>query len=94
MVYGRVGSGLLNSFDRFGSFGLSTQITNSVLPDLATAPRVTGLNTIPTVDQTGQTIFPPRAAGRIALHAPTLWDRTWDLLGLRRHPQDSLCLYD
>ena len=60
MVYDRVGSGLLNSFDRFGSFGLSTQTTNSTVVDFKTAPRVTGLNTIPVYEQDGTTqVFPP-----------------------------------
>ena len=48
MVYDRVGAGLLSTFDRFGSFGLSTQLTNTTAPSVATAPRVTGLNELPT----------------------------------------------
>jgi hypothetical protein len=48
MVYDRIGAGLLNTFDQFGSFGLSTQLTNTTSPSVASAPRVTGLNDLPT----------------------------------------------
>ena len=47
MVYDRIGAGLLDTFDRRGSFGLSTGITAPV-PSATTAPRLTGLNTLPT----------------------------------------------
>ncbi|MBZ5528257.1 MAG: carboxypeptidase-like regulatory domain-containing protein, partial [Acidobacteriia bacterium] len=63
IVYDRVGAGLLNSFDQYGSFGLSTQLTNSVIPSVATAPRVTGLNIIPQIDQNSQPFFPSAPQG-------------------------------
>ena len=63
VVYDRVGAGLLTTFDRYGSFGLSTQLSNSNIPSVASAPRLTDLNTLPTVDQNGQAFFPPAPAG-------------------------------
>jgi hypothetical protein len=63
IVYDRVGAGLLTTFDRYGSFGLSTQLSNAVVPSVATAPRVTDLNTIPTTDQNGEQFFPPAPPG-------------------------------
>jgi hypothetical protein len=63
IVYDRIGSGLLNTFDQRGSFGLSTQLSNDIVPTVATGPRLTGLNTIPTVDAIGRTVFPPAPPG-------------------------------
>jgi carboxypeptidase family protein len=58
IVYDRIGQGLLTTFDRSGSFGLATGLTNPAAgEDMSTAPRLTGLNTIPTVDNTGATLF-------------------------------------
>jgi hypothetical protein len=71
MVYDRVGSGLLNSFDRFGSFGLSTQISSPTVVDFSTAPRVTGLNTIPLNDQSGTQIFPKAPPGGLPYTPPS-----------------------
>ena len=58
IVFDRVGAGLLNTFDSRGSFGLSTQITAPV-PTATTAPRLTGLNTLPQFEQDGTTPFFP-----------------------------------
>jgi len=63
IVYDRIGAGLLNTFDRNGSFGLSTQLSNSIAPDVDTAGRVTGLNTIPLTNQQGIVVFPAAAPG-------------------------------
>jgi hypothetical protein len=63
IVYDRVGAGLLSTFDQYGSFGLSTQLTNAVIPSVTTAPRVTGLNTIPLTDQNNQVFFPTAPQG-------------------------------
>jgi len=76
VVFDRIGAGLLNTFDRRGSFGLSTQITAPVPcvgpspnPNLdqctATpiAPRLTGLNTLPTTDYNGNPYFPKTPTG-------------------------------
>jgi Carboxypeptidase regulatory-like domain len=64
IVYDHIGPGLLSSFDQNGSFGLSTQLTNSVLPSAATAPRLTSLTGVPTTLFDGTTPFaPPTPAG-------------------------------
>ena len=60
IVYDRVGPALLATFDQEGSFGLSTTLTNqagAVSP--ATAPRITGLNTIPTQGTDGTPLIAP-----------------------------------
>jgi hypothetical protein len=60
MVYDRLGPALLATFDANGSFGLSTALTNTGgVQDPSTAPRITGLNTVPTTDNTGSTLFAP-----------------------------------
>src|SRR5438477_5382396 len=71
MVYDRIGAGLLSTFDQYGSFGLSTSLTNSSLPSVATAPRVTGLNTIPVTDQTGAVLLPPAPPGGFPYTPPS-----------------------
>jgi hypothetical protein len=64
IVYDRIGSGLLNTFDQRGSFGLSTQLSSDVVFDAQSAPRVTGLNTIPTLG------FPPAPPGGLPYTPP------------------------
>jgi hypothetical protein len=66
MVYDRIGAGLLSTFDQFGSFGLSTQLTNTTAPSVATAPRVTGLNELPT----SSPLFPPAPPGGFPFTPP------------------------
>jgi len=67
IVYDRLGPALLATFDRSGSFGLSTELTNTGgIQTPGTAPRVTGLtglSNIPTTDLTSATIFAPAPAG-------------------------------
>ena len=73
VVFDRIGAGLLNTFDRRGSFGLSTQITapvpcvgpSSLDPCTGTpvAPRLTDLNTVPTLDGSGNPYFPATPTG-------------------------------
>jgi hypothetical protein len=64
LVYDRVGHGLATSFDTNGAFGLGTNLTNpsSTLTE-STAPRFTGLNTIPRTDRTGAVILQPAPPG-------------------------------
>jgi hypothetical protein len=51
IVYDRNGSGLLNTFDSAGSFGLSTGLSNPAgIETDACAPRLTDMHTIPTTD--------------------------------------------
>jgi hypothetical protein len=60
VVYDHIGSGLLSSFDQNGSFGLSSLLTNSAgIETLDCAPRLTGLNTVPTSDLCGNAIYTP-----------------------------------
>jgi len=73
IVFDRIGAGLLNTFDRRGSFGLSTQISAPVPcvgptaldPCTGTpiAPRLTGLNTVPQNDFSGNPFFPATPTG-------------------------------
>jgi hypothetical protein len=73
IVFDRIGAGLLDTFDRRGSFGLSTGITapvpcvgpTSLDPCTGTpiAPRLTDLNTIPQVDGSGNPYFPATPKG-------------------------------
>ena len=62
VVFDRIGAGLLNTFDKRGSFGLSTGIT-APIPSVDTAPRLTGLNTLPQLDATGAQYFPATPTG-------------------------------
>jgi len=51
IVYDRNGSGLLQTFDSAGSFGLSTGLSNPAgIETAACAPRLTDMHTIPTTD--------------------------------------------
>jgi hypothetical protein len=76
VVFDRIGAGLLSTFDRRGSFGLSTGITAPVpcvgpSPNqnldqcVATpvAPRLTGLNTLPQTDYNNNPYFPATPTG-------------------------------
>jgi hypothetical protein len=67
IVYDRLGPALLATFDRSGSFGLSTALTNTGgVETPATAPRITGLtgfNNIPTTDLAGNQLLAPAPAG-------------------------------
>jgi hypothetical protein len=60
IVYDRIGEGLLDTFDTNGSFGLSTVIPNGVASEsVLSTPRITNMNTIPTLDNLGNAIFVP-----------------------------------
>jgi hypothetical protein len=49
MYYDHFGEGIVNSFDRLGAFGLTTDITNPAgIQTVDTSARFSGLNTIPT----------------------------------------------
>ena len=79
IVYDRIGPALLATFDESGSFGLSSALTNqagSVSP--ATAPRATGLNTIPTTGTDGTVILlPPPPASFPQTFPPTGFSIYW-----------------
>jgi len=58
IVYDRVGQGLLTTFDKRGSFGLSTSLTNTNgCETLDSAPRLTDVNVIPNLDTSGNPIL-------------------------------------
>jgi len=64
IVYDRIGGGLLNTFDQFGSFGLSTGLTNpGGVVSAESSPRLTDINTIPQTDNNGDTLFVPAPPG-------------------------------
>jgi hypothetical protein len=90
IYYDHFGQGITNSFDRNGSFGLSTQISNSAgIQDVDTAARMTDLFTIPTTSQ--QTvkgicdtppcsiINPPPGGSFPVTPPPTAFSITWGL---------------
>lgn len=58
IVYDRFGQQLVDDFDQFGSFGLSTSLPNQAASQTAvSAPRLTDIHTIPTTDNNGNVIF-------------------------------------
>lgn len=73
VVFDRIGAGLLSTFDRRGSFGLSTGITAPIpcvgptaldpCSGTPVAPRLTGLNTLPQTDYNGNAYFPATPTG-------------------------------
>ena len=70
MVYDRIGAGLLSTFDQYGSFGLSTQLTNSFIPSASTSPRLTSLTEVPCCTPGGTNIFPPQPTGGFPFTMP------------------------
>ena len=70
IVYDRVGTGLLSTFDRYGAFGLSTGLTNSFIPSADTAPRLTSLTEVPCCTPGGTNIFPPPPPGGFPFSFP------------------------
>lgn len=71
MYYDHFGEGITNSFDRNGSFGLTTSITNPAgIQGVDTSARLTALNTIPTISA-ATTNACPAAPCPIVEPAPT-----------------------
>jgi len=66
VVFDHIGPGLVNTFDANGSFGLTTQLSNVTVPSVSSAPRVTGLNTLPTVAEG----FPAQPQGGLPFTPP------------------------
>jgi hypothetical protein len=72
VVYDRIGSGLLDTFDSSGSFGLATGLSNPAgIETAACAPRLTDMHVIPTTDLgcpanggVPQTMFVPAPPGK------------------------------
>jgi hypothetical protein len=71
IVYDRNGSGLLQTFDSAGSFGLATGLSNpaGIVTD-ACAPRLTDMHTIPTTDLGCPKDTPANTPTQILLPAP------------------------
>lgn len=80
IVYDRIGAGLLNSFDKYGSFGLATGLTNpAAIQTMDCAPRLSSLNVIPTTGCSspgvgGGVIFIPAPPGGFPQTPPTTLD--------------------
>jgi hypothetical protein len=72
VVFDRFGQGLVDAFDRSGSFGLSTGLSNPAGFETASStPRLTDVNAIPTKDNNGTTIFLPAPAANFPQPFPT-----------------------
>ena len=78
MYYDHFGEGIVNTFDRQGSFGLTTQLVNPAgSQDVDCTPRLTNLTTLPSATQTfcGQQVVgapPPALPGTVT--PPVLFD--------------------
>lgn len=60
MYYANFGPALAMRYDAGGSFGLSTELSNPAgVLGVGDVPRITGMNTIPTVDNNGDPIMQP-----------------------------------
>jgi hypothetical protein len=63
IVYDRIGAGLLSTFDQYGAFGLSSTLTNAVIPSASTSPRLTSLTALPCNTPQGVNICPQQPQG-------------------------------
>ena len=74
IYYDHFGEGIVNTFDQFGSFGLTTSLTNPGGElTTATAPRFTGLTSIPSQ------LVKPAPAGGFPVTYPDIYATTWGL---------------
>lgn len=72
IVYDRLGETLIDDFDQNGAYGVSTTLSNQQGSEsVLTAPRVTDIHTIPTMDQTGTVIFPSAPAANYPAAFPS-----------------------
>jgi hypothetical protein len=80
MIYDRVGESIMDTFDRNGSFGLSTELENpSDAETSLTAPRLTGMNDIPQKDYTGYQIFVQPPPSIFPVVYPSALAITWGI---------------
>jgi hypothetical protein len=71
MVYDNVGESLVNYFDANGAFGLSSALSNPAgSQSLLTAPRLTDMHTIPTLDLAGNPLLVPAPPGTFPQQFP------------------------
>jgi hypothetical protein len=75
VVYDSIRSGLLDTFNSGGSFGLSSTLTNpaGIVTD-ACAPRITSMNVIPTTDNCGNNLLVPAPPGQFPQTFPNTLD--------------------
>jgi hypothetical protein len=72
VVYDRFGQGIADDFSKYGSFGLSTELTNPAgFLSPSDAPRLTDVHTIPTTDLNGNQIFLPAPEATFPQTFPT-----------------------
>lgn len=72
MIYDRFGQGIADDFSEYGSFGLSTELSNPAgFQTVASAPRLTSVNAIPTTDNNGQSIYQPQPCNSFPCAFPT-----------------------
>jgi len=80
MIYDRVGESIMDTFDRNGSFGLSTQLDNpSDAETSLTAPRLTSMNDIPQKDYAGYQIFVQPPPSIFPVVYPSALAITWGI---------------
>jgi len=71
IVYDRFGQGLVDYYDRQGSFGLATTLTNKAAQEtVAIVPRLQDMHTIPTVDKNGNQMFLPAPTANFPVPFP------------------------
>ncbi|MGB2627037.1 MAG: carboxypeptidase-like regulatory domain-containing protein [Candidatus Acidiferrum sp.] len=72
MIYDRFGQGIADDFSQYGSFGLSSSLSNPAgFQTVASSPRVTNVNAIPTTDNNGNVIFLPPPPADFPVTYPT-----------------------
>jgi hypothetical protein len=72
MIYDRFGQGIADDFSEYGSFGLSSLLTNPAgFQTVSSAPRLTSVNAIPTTDNNGNTIYLPAPPATFPQTYPT-----------------------
>lgn len=72
LVYDRFGQGIADDFSQYGSFGLSTELTNSAaVQTVSSAPRATDIHSVPQTDNTGAPIFLPAPPANFPVQFPT-----------------------
>jgi hypothetical protein len=72
MIYDRFGQGIADDFSEYGSFGLSSLLTNPAgFQTVASAPRLTSVNSIPTTDNNGNLIYLPSPPATFPQTYPT-----------------------
>ena len=81
IYFDHFGQGVINTFDREGSFGLNSVVTNSAaVQDVDCAARFTGLTQFPTGTFCGQNLSPAPPAGPFPITPPSdLFAITWGL---------------